>query len=541
MKTIWIGEIVMHGCIRYSRILVLFFLFVLVSFVETVWSAPVTEKQVQQVVSNWLSREKAPLGAAINKTLREITPYTDADGNVVYFIVFLEPKGIVIVSGDDLVEPIIGFVVDAVSYDPSDTNPLGALVNKDLSGRVQAIREQEKKALVQGGKTMDTPLLTARAKWKSLEGSAGQNIMIEKQLTAISDIRIPPLVQSKWSQTDSGGSWINGEWVGARCYNYYTPNNYPCGCTGTAMAQLMRYHRYPTIGVGTPSFSISVDGSSENRSLRGGDGNGGSYDWDNMPLVPDDSTTEKQRQAIGALTHDLGVSVRMDYTAESSGAWPETSAIINTFKYSNAIMGYNQYAALPAAPRNTMINTNLDAALPVIITIHNATFGHAVIGDGYGYNMSTLYHHVNMGWAGYEDAWYNLPTVDDSYYGFNIVDAVVYNVYLTGSGEVISGRVTDCVGTPLSGVAITAMRNSGGKFTATTNSQGIYALAQIPSSSTYTIHASKDRFTFPEITVSTQTSLEMKSSTGNYWGANFSSKEKLIVSSPWLFLLLQDH
>ena len=34
--------------------------------------------------------------------------------------------------------------------------------------------------------------------------------------------------------------------------------------------------------------------------------------------------------------------------------------------------------------------------------------GHEVIVDGYGYNSATLYHHLNLGWTGMADAWYNL-------------------------------------------------------------------------------------------------------------------------------------
>ena len=193
----------------------------------TSWAKPVTALQAQRVVTNWLSLEAAPLGADISRQILEIATYSDQSGNIMYFIVHLEPKGIVIVPGDDLVEPIVGFVIDAVSYDPSEDNPLGALVNRDLPGRVLGAREQESLVRDQGLEEMNDHFLKAQSKWAFLEGRVSEERMADSALTTISDIRVAPLVQSKWGQGNVAGSY---------CYNYYTPNHYACGCVATAMA-----------------------------------------------------------------------------------------------------------------------------------------------------------------------------------------------------------------------------------------------------------------------------------------------------------------
>ena len=325
-----------------------FYLFILFPF-ATAWAKPVTSWQVQRVVANWLSLDAAPLGATISRQIREIAPYSDQSGNIMYFIVHLEPKGIVIVPGDDLVEPIVGFVIDAVSYDPSEDNPLGALVSRDLPGRVLGAREQESLVRDQGLEAMNDHFLKAQSKWAFLEGRVLEESMTDNGMTTISDIRVAPLVQSKWGQSTVDGSI---------CYNYYTPNHYPCGCVATAMAQLMRYHSHPTTGVGTASFHIWVDGAYELRNLRGGDGSGGAYNWTNMMLVPDSTITATQRQAIGALTHDAGVSVNMSYEAGESGAdtLEAATAFVSTFNYSNAKKGYNAGSNLPNLQRNNMVN-----------------------------------------------------------------------------------------------------------------------------------------------------------------------------------------
>ena len=74
------------------------------------------------------------------------------------------------------------------------------------------------------------------AKWAKLLGGGAQ-LMSMQGISSVSDVRVEPLVQSKWSQGKVGNQ---------NCYNYYTPNHYVCGCVATAGAQIMRYFCYPT-------------------------------------------------------------------------------------------------------------------------------------------------------------------------------------------------------------------------------------------------------------------------------------------------------
>ena len=322
-------------------------------------------------------------------------------------------------------------------------------------------------------------------------------------------------MQSKWGQGDEGG---------LRCYNYYTPYNYLAGCIATSLAQILRHYARPSGPVGMTRFDVHVNYNLTYLLLRGGDGYGGAYDWGNMVLDPDGSTPELQRQAIGALTHDAGVAVHTSYAMSGSGAYTRNVAIAlkTTFGFGNANYGYNGTYTIPSANLNNMINPNLDARFPAILGITDAGGnGHEVVVDGYGYNVSTLYHHLNLGWSGTEDVWYNLPTISTSTYNFNAVIETVYNIFPQGSGEIISGRVLDAAGQPVSGAAITATDTVGNSYTAASDSQGIYALARLPAASTYTITASQAGYVFLPKTVSNGTSLDGNSATGNLWGIDF--------------------
>ena len=55
-------------------------------------------------------------------------------------------------------------------------------------------------------------------------------------------------------------------------------SNYPCGCVATAMSQVMYYFEFPTTGVGTGNFGITINGTNTTANLRGGDGDGGRPD-----------------------------------------------------------------------------------------------------------------------------------------------------------------------------------------------------------------------------------------------------------------------
>lgn len=485
------------------------------------WGRPTTETEARGAVAGWLNLSKRPLGTRMGAKTGTIQVFKDSAGDVEYFVVNLQPSGFAIVGGDDLLEPIIAFAPQG-TFEATLDNPLYDLVQQDVPARLAQVRGQEKEALKQGRMFVPRGLhRRAQGKWRELQQRDAAPVtatadLVGAGLASISDPRVPPLVQSLWAQGSEGGLY---------CYNYFTPNHYVCGCVATALAQVLRYYTLPMTGVGTQSFTIYVDGVINRASLRGGDGAGGPYDWNNMVLNPDASTSDLQRQAIGSLTYDAGVAVHMQYTSSSSGAYTKyvPTALMNTFGYSNAIYGNNYPNSMPTTNLVNMLNPNLDARFPAILGITDAIGnGHEIVVDGYGYNVSTLYHHLNLGWAGVADAWYNLPSINTGYYNFNSVPETVYNIFTEGTGEIISGRILDSSGNPISGATVTATRANGGIYTASSDSRGIYALAKIPSASAYTITPSKTGYEFIPRTVNTATSINNNTATGNLWGVDFS-------------------
>ncbi len=503
-----------------------------------------TADQAAQVIRGWLQRDPAPLQTSLGATVDKVETFSDAQGQPLYYVVHLLPGGLAIVSPDDQVEPIIAFS-EGQTYDPSQGNPLYALVSHDLAGRLAAARSIQAPA----GQMSQSQTLSglahsdAQTKWQQLLAvapsggassmgatsiaDAGVSPLAQGGLANVSDVRVAPLTRTTWTQTNIYGT-------NNACYNYYTPpgpdgsvNNDPCGCVATAVAQVLRFFQYPTAAIGRRSFTYFINDVLHTGWTLGGDGSGGAYRWDLMPLSPDANTLVNQCQQIGALCWDAGIASGMGYTASESDADYYTSVFTDVFQYANAVKGWNGSDNIGAS-LNQMVNSNLDARHPVLLMIGEVSGGgHAVVADGYGYDSYTLYHHLNCGWVT-GNIWYNLPTFQSGVLSFDSVFECIYNIYTSGTGEIISGRVTDPSGNPMNGVALTAQLSGGaGTYYATTNANGIYAFCPVPSASSYTVSATASGYTFQPQNVTTGTSeltLGGTSSTcGNCWGVNFTT------------------
>ncbi|MFH1595910.1 MAG: C10 family peptidase [Pseudomonadota bacterium] len=268
--------------------------------VTAAWAAPTTPEQAAKVVQNWLGLNAQPMGTPMGRQVNEVQTFPGPDGVPAYHVVYLNPAGLVFLPADDLVEPIIGFMPEGY-FDPSQTNPVGALVSRDIPGRVAKALEAEAsgQALEAAG-----PLSTAQRKWATLANPTAVQEVLASALPSISDVRVASFVQSRWNQYGAGGLTQT-----PLCYNYFTPNNWYCGSIATAMAQLMRYHSHPVNGVGKVLKDYSVNGIHNSGYTRGGDNEGGPYVWGNMPYTTNAATPDAQCAAIGRLTWDAGLSV----------------------------------------------------------------------------------------------------------------------------------------------------------------------------------------------------------------------------------------
>jgi len=480
------------------------------------WARSITVHQAEKAVSGWLRADVRPLQTNLGQRPRGVQTFADQAGEPIYYVVHLEPCGFVIVSADDDVEPIIAFS-DGGNYDPSVENPLGALVTGDMNARMAAVRARRSQRTRPERPQTSGP----REKWNKLMDLADASeggFSTMSLATTPADVRVEPLLQTQWGQQDVCGNL---------CYNFFTPGSYRTGCVATAMAQLMRYHQYPTDPIGQQPFTIRKDNSKEYwKYTYGSDGKGAAYKWNRTPLAPDCPTTEYERSMIGVLCYDAAISVNTHFTNSSSQAdtLKSKDALVETFGFANAVKAYNSGADIGGDALIEMINPNLDAKAPVILGLTGSS-GHAVICDGYGYNSSTLYHHLNMGWEDLYDAWYNLPNVDSNP-AYSSVYKCVYNIRTTGvGGEYVSGRVCDFKGRPIPNPTVYAQTISQGPLIyAESDAKGIYAFDNLDSATTYSINVSAGEYTFASRNITTGISHDNSAASGNLWGVDFYSQ-----------------
>jgi len=514
----------------------------------SLWALPTTAYDAEMVVTGWLKVNPQPLGSDLGRQIMNVETFADDHGEAAYYVVYLRPSGFVIVSADDLVEPIIAFAGDG-TYDPAPGNPLGALVTKDLKGRIAAVRSTfAPLAIAPQAAVRDT-----QKKWKRFIGLAEiSNSGFEPMAIApicddnLSDLRVPPLVQSKWGQSN----YYDSNDQPRACYNYCTPqfingrgsfvegqvDNYPCGCVAIAVAQFMRYQQYPQEPVEPKQFTFLIEGQKTDRWLLRGDGPGGAYNWDDMVAAPSDDTTDQQRRAIGVLCHDAAIAVDTEFGAEGSGASLDNAvkAFLETFQYDNAVWSDHEGGLLERKYLIPQVNPNLDAGIPVILGFRNSEYpwiGHAALCDGYGYNLSILYYHLNMGWEGQKDCWYNLPDIaSPDLVPYDTITQCVYNIFTDCTGEIISGRIIDADGRPFGDITVTAQGETDTDIhTTVTNGNGIYAFIGLDPDTVYTITPDKLGYDFdlnfgygPELNnVRTGRSDDASITSGNIWGVDF--------------------
>lgn len=393
-------------------------------------------------------------------------PETGAALRVVRF----DGGGYVVLSADDRVDPVLAFSGSGEGLSLDEGNPFWALLRADISAR-EAAAGIDRGASRGADAPRTAHVSGAQRKWASLLGpDSVQAPKAVQGVAAISDIRVDSFVESQWGQS----SYNN--YSGAKaCFNALTPNNHPCGCTATLLSQIMRHWRHPSSSVEAHSYECAVSGETVVKKMIGG-----LYDWDSMPFKPAklSEISDSQCRAIGKLTYDAGVALKMKWNSGGSSAslFAGVAALTIDFGYANAKGVHFPDGYDPELFRQAII-PNLDARCPCGISVSGAG-GHAALVDGYGFSDGDFFIHVNMGWTGSDDAWYSPPKLATSTYPFNAVDGFLFNVFPDKTGSIASGRVLDAEGTPVADAKVVF---SDGQTTRT-DEHGIYAFIASPGS-----------------------------------------------------------
>lgn len=372
-------------------------------FAIEVHAAWMDETQILQAARNWMDRNKIfQLEAGKGNTYQVETVAAialDEENNPLAFHVDLSPKGYLIISGNDLIAPIIAFSAqsDLNLLDHRD-NAFRTLLLGDLDYCRRALAEIRRLKNAKSA-AKNTDLSENQLLWQKLLAAESSS----KALTVNSAVETPligPLMTTTWNQNRHYNALCP---LDSQASDYYY-GRMPVGCVATAAGQLMKYYNWPTQGISAHAYVDQIEGVSTLLEADFSD----PFDWGAMldAYDPWGQEPEAAVDAVSELLYELGVSVEMDYDHTGSAASvSDLNLSLSSYFYyetGNFLYRSDNETAFDEAMRNNIIEQQ------VVVATYP---GHAIVVDGLDQENTEDFYHINYGWGGANNGWYQLTAV----------------------------------------------------------------------------------------------------------------------------------
>ncbi|MBQ0015654.1 MAG: C10 family peptidase [Bacteroidales bacterium] len=324
---------------------------------EVMWASPISLSQAYLKASRFVAQQGGP-----DVQLVEVGAKLGLKHQ--YLFVGNEGRGFVLVSADSRIMPILGYSLTSSVQLPLPDAMLSWIT--DYDNQIAKILASD------DGQDMQDA-------WDMVFAGDGSEPV---------RVIVGPLIQTIWNQRPR--------------YNQLCPSvgdvTCPTGCVATAMAQVLRYWKWPIQGQGNHSYTWSAG----NRELSA-DFENTTYDWNNMPLELKASSTQQEIDAVAQLMYHCGVSASMNYGPNESGAPMiyAANAFKSNFRYKNTC----EYKRMSdnESVWDSLLQADLDAGRPVLYSGYDVSTGHAFVCDGYA---SDGKYHFNWGWGGSYDGFF---------------------------------------------------------------------------------------------------------------------------------------
>lgn len=294
--------------------------------------------------------------------------------------------GYVLVAGEDRVEPILGYGHGSVDMSQIPCNMRWLL--DEYKRQIEWLRAHPELQAID------------RPRRSPAEGQT-----------------IEPMVTCHWNQGEPY-DWECAVYDGEYCLT---------GCSATAMAQVMYYWKFPDVLPEVPGYTSSglqiVHEPLPSVSV----------DWEHM--LDDYYTnhyTEQEGHAVARLMRYCSQACQSDCSPDGTGASPLDQMI------SLKLFGYNPRVDFLARDSysndewRAMVDGELLSRHPVVYGGNDGAGGHSFVIDGYDNGL----YHVNWGWGGYYDGFFELDLLDP-YPGcaFMYKQDMVYQIYPADGNE----------------------------------------------------------------------------------------------------------
>jgi hypothetical protein len=305
-----------------------------------------------------------------------------------------ESNGFIIVSGDDILAPIVGYSTEAINKDCEMPAALIEWLN-EYSMYVDDVRAGKIAPAQRSAKTGKTA--------------------------------VAPMLETTWDQSTP--------------YNDLCPEvngrKTPTGCTATAMAQIMKFHEWPTRPITSISWVSNITGKPENIDLTRH-----TYNWDNMLPHYRNGYTAEQAKEVAQLMVDVGKAIQSSYSPEGTGSNSiyAINAFVNVFNYSKAARIIER-SDVTEDEYVTAIRENLEARQPVMSLGYGTNYngGHAFVFDGIDENDMI---HIDWGWNGAFNGYFDMTYMTPAGIGtgggtgtYNVGQAIIVNIAPRGEND----------------------------------------------------------------------------------------------------------
>ena len=312
-------------------------------------------QQAMEVARNFMQKH----GRSIQTATASLGRHKVKNNDTQPFYVFnaTEGRGFVIVTGDGRDDAVLGYSLEG-TFDSDNLNP-------SFEWWMQEMEQQ----------LMQTTDINAR-------------VPVHKA--------IAPLIKTKWNQ-----GTVEGYIYNIRCPKI---GNKYCltGCVATAMAQIMYYYQWPK-GVTTPvpeyTSNETIGTLAELPPVK--------FDWSNMTLTYDQSSTDAQVKAVATLMCYCGQAAQMDYGLSGSSAslFKGAQGMIDYFDYDPYTYRNIYRSDYTASEWDQIIYDELCSGRPVLYDGWTVSSGHAFICDGCDDEGN---YHINWGWGGSQNGYFKL-------------------------------------------------------------------------------------------------------------------------------------
>lgn len=319
-------------------------------------------------------------------------------------------NGFIVVSASDATEPVLAYSPEG-NLDPESINPA-----------CQYLLDSYAKLISDNQNNNAIPTAQVKRLWKELEAK-----------TFTCDLsKAASLIQTKWDQGENTNPSYN-------CFCPQVNGLYSyAGCVAVAMGQIIKYWNYPEQGGNDNSSIASCPWNGQTLKYKFKvDSN--RFLYDSMPNQISYSSEWSAKRAIGKLLYACGVTVKMGWDPEGSGAQSSDvpGALSTWFKYSDQAL-YKPRTSISDANWVTILREEIvDHQRPVYYSGYDNTSGgrdagHAWVVCGISSADNNKFY-INWGWGGSSNGFYTLAPASSigtaGGYKFTAGHAMVYKIF----------------------------------------------------------------------------------------------------------------